>query len=160
MKYQEALEKVVAAIPEVDLIDFTREVTRIPSIHGNELAVGKVFATRMSELGMDVREMDVEQDRFNIVGTVRGTGGGRSLMLNGHLDTVGPMLGWTKDPYGAVLEDGKIYGQGISNMKASVFTPLCISVFVPMPPAHSPTTNATTRSPLSAIPARLIACAA
>jgi len=119
MKYQEALEKVVAAIPEVDLIDFTREVTRIPSIHGNELAVGKVFATRMSELGMDVREMDVEQDRFNIVGTVRGTGGGRSLMLNGHLDTVGPMLGWTKDPYGAVLEDGKIYGQGISNMKAS-----------------------------------------
>src|SRR4029079_7341855 len=68
---------------------------------------------------MDVREMNVEEDRFNIVGTIRGAGGGRSLMLNGHLDTVGPMLGWTKDPYGAALEDGKIYGHGISNMKAS-----------------------------------------
>ena len=119
MSYQAVLNKVLAAIPEDDLIDFTREVTKIPSVHGDELAVGKVFAARMSQLGMAVREMEVEPDRFNIVGTLGGTGGGRSLMLNGHLDTVGPMLGWTKDPYGAALEDGKIYGHGISNMKAS-----------------------------------------
>jgi acetylornithine deacetylase len=119
MSYQAVLDKVLDAISEDDLVDFTREVTKIPSVHGDELAVGKAFSARMSRLGMDVREMEVEQDRFNVVGTVRGTGGGRSLMLNGHLDTVGPMLGWTKDPYGAVLEDGRIYGHGISNMKAS-----------------------------------------
>jgi acetylornithine deacetylase len=119
MSYPDVLARVLNALPEDDLIDFTRDVTRIPSIHGDELAVGKAFAARMSNLGMDVREMNVEEDRFNIVGTIRGAGGGRSLMLNGHLDTVGPMLGWTKDPYGAALEDGKIYGHGISNMKAS-----------------------------------------
>jgi len=119
MTYQTTLARVLAAISADDLIDFTRQVTRIPSVHGDELAVGKAFQARMAQLGMDVREMEVEPNRFNIVGTVRGTGGGRSLMLNGHLDTVGPMLGWTKDPYGAVLEDGRIYGHGISNMKAS-----------------------------------------
>jgi acetylornithine deacetylase len=119
MSYQTVLAKVLAAISEHDLIVLTREVTRIPSIHGDELAIGRVFAARMTQLGMSVREMEVEKDRFNIVGTVRGAGGGRSLMLNGHLDTVGPMLGWTKDPYGAALEDGKIYGHGVSNMKAS-----------------------------------------
>jgi acetylornithine deacetylase len=66
-----------------------------------------------------VRKVQVEPDRFNILGNLRGTDGGRSLMLNGHLDTVGPMLGWTKEPYGGVIEDGRIYGHGISNMKAS-----------------------------------------
>jgi acetylornithine deacetylase len=119
MSYQSVLARVLDALPEAELVGFTREVTRIPSIHGDELAVGNAFSKRMSRLGLDVREMEVEHDRFNIVGTVRGAGGGRSLMLNGHLDTVGPMLGWTKDPYGGELVDGRIYGHGISNMKAS-----------------------------------------
>src|SRR5437764_10261800 len=105
MSYEAVLDKVLQAIPERELIDFTRDVTRIPSVHGEEFEVGKALAARMATLGMSVREMPVEQDRFNIVGTIRGAGQGRSLMLNGHLDTVGPMLGWTKDPYGAVLED-------------------------------------------------------
>lgn len=119
MSYQTVLARVLDALPQSDLIDFTRDVTRIPSIHGDELACGKAFAARMSTLGMEVREMKVEEDRYNVVGTIRGIGGGRSLMLNGHLDTVGPMLGWTKDPYGGELADGRIYGHGISNMKAS-----------------------------------------
>jgi acetylornithine deacetylase len=65
------------------------------------------------------RDAAVDKDRFNVIGTLKGGGGGPSLMLNGHMDTVENLLGWTKDPYGGELEGGRIYGQGVSNMKAS-----------------------------------------
>ncbi len=119
MSYEDVLARVLSALSENDLIDFTRDVTRIPSIHGDELAVGKAFSARMLKLGMDVREMKVEETGSTSLGRTVARGAAGRLMLNGHLDTVGPMLGWTKDPYGAALEDGKIYGHGISNMKAS-----------------------------------------
>src|ERR1700730_4814523 len=48
-----------------------------------------------------------------------GTGGGTSLMLNGHLDTNPAGEGWTKDPFGGDVDDECIYGIGVSNMKAA-----------------------------------------
>jgi len=125
MAYREVLDKVLGAISASDLIDFTRKVARIPSVHGDEYAIGEAFFARGQELGLEVRKMEVERDRsidkdrFNVIGTLKGAGGGASLMFNGHMDTVENLLGWTKDPYGGALEDGKIYGHGVSNMKAS-----------------------------------------
>jgi len=113
------LKRVLDAIEAEALIAFTREVARIPSVHGAEKAIGEAFATHMQSLGLETQQIDVERDRFNVLGWLRGTGGGHSLTLNGHLDTVPDVLGWTKDPYGGVLERGRIYGHGLSNMKAS-----------------------------------------
>lgn len=64
--------------------------------------------------------------RPNVVGTFRGTGGGRSLILNGHVDTVTiePRDEWTRDPFGAVIEDGLMYGRGTSDMKGGVMAAL------------------------------------
>src|SRR2546422_8299387 len=115
----DVLKRVLGTISEPDLIDFTRAVARIPSVHGDEYAIGEAFFGRMRELGIDTQKKDVEKNRFNVLGTVSGAGGGRSLMFNGHMDTVEELLGWTKAPYGGDLEDGKIYGHGGSNMKAS-----------------------------------------
>jgi acetylornithine deacetylase len=117
--HEEVLERVLAEISEPDLIEFTRAVARIPSVHGDEYAIGEAFFGRMRELGIDTQKLDVEKNRFNVLGTLKGSGGGRSLMFNGHMDTVEELLGWTKDPYGGELEDGRIYGHGVSNMKAS-----------------------------------------
>jgi acetylornithine deacetylase len=117
--HKDVLGKVLGQISEDDLIEFTRSVARIPSIHGDEYAIGEAFYGRMRELGIDVQKLDVEKDRFNVLGTIKGAGGGRSLMFNGHMDTVEELMGWTKAPYGGELEDGKIYGHGVSNMKAS-----------------------------------------
>jgi acetylornithine deacetylase len=114
-----ALASVCAAVDEAELITFTREVARIPSVHGEEKAITEAFAARLEKLGLETDVLEVERDRANVLGWLRGAGGGRSLTLNGHLDTVVDCLGWTKDPYGGGLEDGKIYGHGISNMKAS-----------------------------------------
>jgi len=63
------------------------------------------------------------KNRPNVVATWRGTGrGGKSLILNGHIDTVTvePKNEWTHDPFGAEIEDGKMYGRGTSDMKSGI----------------------------------------
>ncbi|WP_045390891.1 M20 family metallopeptidase [Falsirhodobacter sp. alg1] len=60
-----------------------------------------------------------EKGRCNAIGTLKGTGGGKSLMFNGHLDTNPVTEGWTVDPWGGLVDDKFIYGIGVSNMKSS-----------------------------------------
>src|SRR5262249_54567929 len=55
---------------------------------------------------------------MNAIGRWRGTGGGKSLLFNGHLDTNPVTEGWTVDPWGGVYDDRFVYGIGVSNMKA------------------------------------------
>jgi acetylornithine deacetylase len=67
------------------------------------------------------------QNRPNVVGLWKGSGkGGRSLILNGHIDTVTvePKEAWTHDPFGADIEDGKMYGRGVSDMKSGIVAAL------------------------------------
>jgi acetylornithine deacetylase len=66
------------------------------------------------------------EGRPNVTGIVRGTGGGRSLILNGHIDTVTvePINQWTRDPFGAEIVDGVMYGRGTSDMKGGVMAAL------------------------------------
>ncbi len=60
--------------------------------------------------------------RPDVVGILKGTGGGRSLILNGHIDTVTvePREQWIHDPFGAEIEEGKMYGRGTTDMKGGV----------------------------------------
>lgn len=64
--------------------------------------------------------------RPNVVGRQRGAGGGRSLILNSHIDTVTPepLAAWTHHPYRAATSDDRLYGRGTSDMKAG----LCASI--------------------------------
>ncbi|MCW5729957.1 MAG: M20/M25/M40 family metallo-hydrolase [Alphaproteobacteria bacterium] len=66
------------------------------------------------------------RDRPNVVGIFRGSGGGRSLILNGHIDTVTiePAGEWTHDPFGAEIVDGLMYGRGTSDMKGGLMAAL------------------------------------
>ena len=67
----------------------------------------------------------VEPERPNVLGWLRGSGRGPSLMLNGHLDTAVETTGWTKPVYGGDVEGDRLYGHGISNMKASNAAMMC-----------------------------------
>jgi len=62
--------------------------------------------------------------RPNVLAWVRGASRARTLILNGHMDTVMPSPLWTRDPFGAAIEEGRLYGLGALDMKAS------LSVFV------------------------------
>ena len=62
------------------------------------------------------------KDRPNLIGKLKGKGGGKSLILNGHIDTVpiGDESKWHVDPFGAEIKDGKLYGRGAVDMKGGV----------------------------------------
>ncbi len=64
--------------------------------------------------------------RPNVVGVLKGSGGGRSLILNGHIDTVTiePSEAWTRDPHCAEIEAGRMYGRGTSDMKGGLMAAL------------------------------------
>ena len=79
----------------------------------------------MSEMGLEAYAQPVEGDRVNAIGIWRGTGGGKSLLFNGHLDTNPVSEGWTVDPWGGLVDDKFIYGIGVSNMKAGDAASLC-----------------------------------
>ncbi|WP_439579616.1 M20 family metallopeptidase [Elioraea sp.] len=83
-----------------------------------ERRIVEFMAERMRELGLETELQTVEGERANAIGTWRGTGGGKSLMFNGHVDTNPVTEGWTVDPVGGVIDDRFIYGIGVSNMKA------------------------------------------
>ncbi len=79
----------------------------------------------MTALGLEAELQPVEGDRVNAIGVWRGSGGGKSLLFNGHLDTNPVTEGWTVDPWGGLVDDDFIYGIGVSNMKAGDAASLC-----------------------------------
>ncbi len=62
------------------------------------------------------------KDRPNVVAKLPGTGGGKSLLLNGHIDvvTIEPKEKWKHDPWGGEIENGKMYGRGSTDMKGGI----------------------------------------
>jgi acetylornithine deacetylase len=72
------------------------------------------------------------KNRPNVVGVFKGKGGGRSLILNGHVDTVTiePCSEWTRDPFGAELENGRMYGRGASDMKGGLLAGILALVYL------------------------------
>lgn len=83
-----------------------------------EKALVRHMVQQMRAIGMAADEAPVGGGRINAIGHLRGSGGGKSLMFNGHLDTNPATEGWTVDPWGGKVDDKFIYGIGVSNMKA------------------------------------------
>ena len=89
-----------------------------------EAEMGDYVAEVMNSLGLEVTLTEIEPSRVNVVGKLAGQGNGfgprgRSLLLNAHMDTVG-VAGMTIDPFGAEIKDGRLYGRGSYDMKASL----------------------------------------
>ena len=84
----------------------------------DERAIATRVGTMMRTLGMDVTEYEPEPGRVSVVGRLRGSGAGRSLLLYGHIDTVGVTA--MPDPFSAHVRDGKMYGRGAYDMKGGV----------------------------------------
>jgi acetylornithine deacetylase len=88
----------------------------VPGAPGERPAVERL-AARLARRGFAI-EVVGPADRPSLVATHRGSGGGRSLVLNGHLDTVG--VDGMEDPFSARIEGGRLYGRGACDMKAGV----------------------------------------
>lgn len=108
------------AITEDLVVEITTDLLRFPSTLGEEGPVGEALAGRMRALGFEVHVQEVVARRYNVIGTVRGYGGGQNLMLNGHLDVPAVVPGWTRDPYAPLVQDGWVYGNGVTDMKGGL----------------------------------------
>jgi acetylornithine deacetylase len=110
-------------------------LVRAPSVLGAERDAQELVAAELAEIGLSPQMWDVGSlgpgsspplieytRRPNVTAMRRGTGGGRSLTFNGHIDVVpvGVERNWSYDPWGAVVEDGRMYGRGAADMKAGV----------------------------------------
>jgi acetylornithine deacetylase len=109
----------------LDVVELTRELIRIDSINPDLVpdAAGEAEIAQWCAAWLSVRGFEVQQvgpaERPSIIGIARGTGGGKSLMLNGHIDTVG-VAGYDGDPFATEVRDGNVYGRGSFDMKAGV----------------------------------------
>ncbi|MFN8187659.1 MAG: M20 family metallopeptidase [Gaiellales bacterium] len=114
----------VLAAREAELLELARELVATPSPNppGDERAAAEIASQAMRGLGFrDVTSLGLEDARPNVVGTV-GAPTGRTLLLNGHLDTkpAGNLEEWRTGPWDPVVEDGRLCGLGSTDMKGAV----------------------------------------
>jgi succinyl-diaminopimelate desuccinylase len=127
------IDRIVAQVDAAtdEIVGFTQDLVRIPTIN----PPGDHYEACAAFLGDDLsrRSYDVEyivaegrpehtphHPRVNVVGSRRGSSGGPVVHLNGHFDVVPSGSGWTVDPFGAVVRDGRIFGRGVCDMKAGI----------------------------------------
>jgi acetylornithine deacetylase len=90
---------------------------------GGEKECNQFLARQLSDFGCEIDLFEKLRDRTNLVGKFKGHGTGRSIILNGHIDTVpfGKVEEWIgKDPLSGKVIDGKLYGRGACDMKSGI----------------------------------------
>jgi len=112
-------KQILSYFDEQELVHLLQQMIQHKSYSGMEGQLAHFLAGYLRNAGLDVEMQEVEPGRYNVIGTLKGTGGGESVLYNGHIDTNPVGRDWTVDPFAGVVENGCIYGIGVSNMKAS-----------------------------------------
>ena len=127
------IDRVLAEVDQAsdEIVDFAARLIRIPTVNppGEDYeACANVIGDQLRAHGSDVQllpaigriEHTSQHPRINVIGRHAGSGNGPAIHLNGHFDVVPPGLGWTRDPFGAEIADGKLFGRGSCDMKAGL----------------------------------------
>lgn len=120
-------------------VEFLQRLVALPSLRGDEAAVQEEIAQELASFGLTSEAYDVDPaalaelpgfsipewdyaGRQNLSSSWTGSGSGRSLILQGHVDVVPvtPLQHWTRDPWGGEIEAGRLYGRGAADMKAGI----------------------------------------
>jgi acetylornithine deacetylase len=113
---------------EIDLsflLDTLQKLVQINSVNPEldpkapgEEKIGSLIARTLEDLGLEPEIENLKPGRVNVTAVVKGSGNGRSLMINGHMDTVG--VGNMKEPFSGDVSDGRLYGRGAMDMKGGL----------------------------------------
>ncbi len=113
------------AITQDELTELTAALVAIDSTNpdlqpggAGEMEVARYVAAWLEAAGLDTELHELAPGRANVIAVARGSGGGRSLMLNAHMDVVG--AGGMDDPWSPRIEGDRLYGRGAWDMKASL----------------------------------------
>jgi len=133
---EEVKERILKAVEDgfAELVQTCRGAVRINSVNpslqeytpdaaGGETKVSRYLAAYMQSAGMETDVFAAVDERHNAVGRLKGCGGGKSLLFNGHIDVVGPgdESEWKiAKPFSGDIVDGKLYGRGATDMKCGV----------------------------------------
>lgn len=103
-------------------IKILQDVIQIETVNDNEVAVAEYFKNLLNEYGIDSKLVEYSPTRANLVAEIKGEKPGKVLIFNGHSDVVaaGDPEDWTHPPFAGVIEDGKLYGRGATDMKAGL----------------------------------------
>jgi succinyl-diaminopimelate desuccinylase len=110
-------------------IKHLQEVIRIQSENDFELTVAEYYQGLFNDHGIESELVEYSLTRSNLVAEIQGEEPGKVLILSGHMDVVaaGDEKDWTYPPFEAVIDDGKMYGRGTTDMKAGL-TALVLSM--------------------------------
>jgi len=113
-------QQLLDTVDTAHALEFLAAMIRFKSYSGEpgETELARFMVDHMKTSGLDTKLQHVEAKRYNAIGTVIGSGGAKSLLFNGHMDTNPATVDWTVDPWGGLYDDDFIYGIGVSNMKA------------------------------------------
>jgi acetylornithine deacetylase len=108
------------------LLRLLQELVQINSVNPSlsntgegEGKIARYIGEYLDKLGLEIHYQELEQNRVNVIGILKGTGAGKSLILNGHTDTVS--IGQMEiDPFKPKQKNGKMYGRGALDMKSGV----------------------------------------
>ena len=121
------IDKLVARIDPSRLVDSLATMVALPSVNPfddpasescREKDFGTLYGDMMADIGLETASRDVVDGRPNVFGTLEGSGKGPTVMLAGHMDTVG--VDGYRDPFDPVVRDGKLFGRGSCDMKAGL----------------------------------------
>ena len=126
------IERVLSEVDRAadEIVQFTADLVRIPTVNppGEEYeACARFLGDYLERRSFAVEYIAAEgraehtarHPRVNVIGSRRG-GAGPVVHLNGHIDVVPAGDGWTVNPFGGVVREGKIYGRGVCDMKAGI----------------------------------------
>jgi len=114
-----------------EVVEFTAGMVRIPTVNPpgeNYVECARLIGDRLQRLGLEIEyheatgrpEHTREHPRLNVIGSRRGEAKGPVVHMNGHFDVVPAGAGWTKDPWGGEISDGRVWGRGTCDMKAGI----------------------------------------
>jgi succinyl-diaminopimelate desuccinylase len=128
-----AIDRVLAAVDSAapEIVDFTSALIRVPTVNPPGEAYeecARLIGDRLAACALEVEYHAAEgrpehtdrYPRINVVGSRRGRQPRPAVHLNGHFDVVPAGAGWTLDPFGGIVKDGRVYGRGACDMKAGI----------------------------------------
>lgn len=117
-------EKLMRLFNAEEVIKLCQELVRIPSENppGDTRSIAAFTYSYLQEQGLPAKIVDPQSTMPNVVCTIEGSEPGPHLVFNGHLDTypAGDLSNWTFHPYEAIINEGRMYGRGVADMKAGV----------------------------------------
>ncbi len=113
-------QRLMDSVDREEMLRLAEDLVRIPSFKTEETDAARFLGDFLAQRGYEVELQEVEPGRFQTIATLKGSGGGKSLMLNGHIDIDPLAMGWKRDPWTPSIEGDLIFGAGIRNMKSGV----------------------------------------